>query len=91
MVGVVLGFDAASWLGTACRQVLKSRKPLHLLPLPTRWRLLNVCSLPAPLPAGFPFIPFRGAINPTDPFDPSKWDRSDPMARWGGECRESRS
>lgn len=50
---------------------------------------LNVCTLPAPLLPGFPFVPYRGAVNPTDPFDPSKWDRSDPMARWGGECRAS--
>jgi hypothetical protein len=35
---------------------------------------------------GFPFIPYRGAVNPSDPFDVSKWNRSDPMARWGGFC-----
>ncbi|KAI7845831.1 hypothetical protein COHA_000741 [Chlorella ohadii] len=35
---------------------------------------------------GFPFIPYRGAINPAAPFDPAKWDRSDPTARWGGYC-----
>lgn len=35
--------------------------------------------------AGFPFIPYRKAINPDAPFDLEKWSNSDPTGRWGGE------
>lgn len=40
---------------------------------------------------GFPFIPYRDAVNPADPFDAAKWNRSDPDARWGGYCESRRT